>query len=378
MVSFLQVRDARQEYADIAALCLWKIWGDNVDLEQPHAKPARRAADRRTAIPPSEVPTPQEITATLAGDAGVRPTLELRLGGKGDNWLHVLHRQAKQDVFLVCNQNHQGAVKQFKFRATAQGEPECWDAMRNTITTLPFQRIAMRNTGQFALTMEPLESVLIVFQPKRVARPMRIEPGTKPVREPIVSGLAILDPTRPKPPAAKIKSLTKVDLAGASGYGFPKAIPAAGSPPGVRYFRQTITIPADRNVTQACFLLTADNAFDVYVNGANVGNGNEWKQLRVRRSSHSIFKRVQMLAIAAINGGQVPNPAGLLGRFIIDFDQGPPLTGTTDKTWKTSRHEKDWNGARLDDSTWGGQPKRSPTWATALGDHLGDLQAAAR
>ena len=35
------------------------------------------------------------------------------------------------------------------------------------------------------MTLEPLETVLLVFQPEKIARPPRIEPDTKPIREPI-------------------------------------------------------------------------------------------------------------------------------------------------------------------------------------------------
>ena len=36
-------------------------------------------------------PTPEQLQQVMAGDAGVRPTLEV-LAGATDHWLHVLHR----------------------------------------------------------------------------------------------------------------------------------------------------------------------------------------------------------------------------------------------------------------------------------------------
>ena len=97
----------------------------------------------------TEKPTSAELQQVLA-DAGVRPGLEV-LAGETGGWLHVLHRvKAGQDVFLVCNQNHQGAARQFKFRATAAGEPECWDAVRNEVTSIPFQRSRRQRRGVFA------------------------------------------------------------------------------------------------------------------------------------------------------------------------------------------------------------------------------------
>ena len=80
----------------------------------------------------------------------------------------------------------QGAARQFTFRATAAGVPECWDAMRNEITACPFRRMDAEHGGILA-DLEPLETVLLVFQPEKIARPMRIEPGTKPIRAPVPS-----------------------------------------------------------------------------------------------------------------------------------------------------------------------------------------------
>ena len=60
-----------------------------------------------------------------------------------------------------------------------------------------------------------------------------------------------------------------------------------------------------------------------------------------------------VLAIAATNTWDRPNPAGLIGRFTINFERGPPLTGTIDKSWKTSQRPADgWKGPGLDDSAW--------------------------
>ena len=138
--------------ADIAALRR-AIWGDDAKPGLTACK--TNAAGGRSYLL-SQTPTPEEVTQALA-DAGVHPTLEV-LEGKTDGWLHVLHRvKAGRDVFFVANQNHQGAARTFKFRATAAGEPEFWDAMRNEITAIPFQRIGDRQV-EFSLTLEPLET----------------------------------------------------------------------------------------------------------------------------------------------------------------------------------------------------------------------------
>ena len=308
--------------ADIAAFAR--------DLGRQRASPADGLQDqpgRRTLVPAlRRSPTPQEITATLAGDAGVHPTLEVLEGKRQRLAARAAPRRRRgRDVFFVCNQNHQGAARQFRFRATAAGEPECWDAMRNEITAVPFQRIDA-GTVEFSLTMEPLESMLMVFQSKRVVRPMRIEPGTRPLREPIVLACD-LNPTRPEPLAAKTKPLTKADLAGGKWIWFPEGNPAAGAPPAsTTSAKRLLSLPIGRSRRPAsCSQPTTPTI--LYVNGNPVGNGDDWKQLRVLEFTQHLQTGPNVLAIAAINGGQSPNPAGLLGRFIVDFEQGPPLTG---------------------------------------------------
>ena len=59
------------------------------------------------------------------------------------------------------------------------------------------------------------------------------------------------------------------------------------------------------------------------------------------------------LAIAAVNGGDKPNPAGLIGRLSITFDSGATLLERVGKTWKCSSKTSDgWPQAGFDDTTW--------------------------
>ena len=335
-----------REAKDIAALRA-TVWGNSA---APALKRCRaNAAGGRSYLLP-EKPTAQELQQVLA-DAGIRPTLEV-LAGETSGWLHVLHREkAGQDIFLVCNQNHQGAARQFKFRAMATGEPECWDAMRNEVAAIPFQRMG-QNTVEFSLSLEPLESVLIVFQPKGQLRSPRIDANMKPLRKPIVVARDP-NPTPPEPVAKKLNLQSDLSFAGCKWVWFPEGNPAAGVPAGTRFFRQTVTIPADRKVKQARFLLTADNSFECYVNGKQVGTGGAFNQVFSVDMTNQVQPGLNVLAVAATNGTDKPNPAGLIGRYVIEFEQGPPLEGRIDKTWKTSRQGKEgWTDLKFDTTGW--------------------------
>ena len=164
---------------DIAQLCA-DIWG-TATPSLTRCKTSK--AGGRSYFLPAK-PTREEIQKVLTGDAGIHPTLEVK-AGETSNWLHILHRQKDQrDVFFVCNQNHLGEARKFTLTLTAQGEPECWDPMRNEITAIPYRRLGA-NAVEVDLTLEPSESVLLVFAAAKRQLPPR-DATAKPAIEPLV------------------------------------------------------------------------------------------------------------------------------------------------------------------------------------------------
>lgn len=97
-------------------------------------------------------------------------------------------------MFLICNQNLAGGARSFTFRCAAEGVPESWDAMRQELTALPFTRSGPRHVD-LTLTLEPCESVLVVFQKEGRGLPMRRQPGDQPIRKiPVVRDAAPASP----------------------------------------------------------------------------------------------------------------------------------------------------------------------------------------
>jgi hypothetical protein len=242
--------------ADIAALRR-AIWGND-------AKPGAMACNQNVAGGKAyllaETPTAAEVTKAIAGDANVRPSLEV-LEGKTDGWLHVLHRvKDGRDVMFVANQNHLGAARTFKFRARAAGVPELWDAMRNEITAIPYHDSGDKSGApqvEFSLSLEPLETALLVFQPTKTARPMRIEAGTKVIREAIAIARDPNPPVKPLVPEPKGRPLTLG--------------PVKAADP----FRGRATIPADVDLARCRVYLEMeglpDDSAAVKVNGVSAG-----------------------------------------------------------------------------------------------------------
>ena len=62
-------------------------------------------------------------------------------------------------------------------------------------------------------------------------------------------------------------------LEGAQWIWFPEGDPAKDAPVGVRFFRQTVALPADRRITSAAFVGTADNTIELAINGHKAGEG---------------------------------------------------------------------------------------------------------
>ena len=198
--------------ADIAAL-REAIWGAAAPgLTACKTNPA---GGRSYLLP--DKPTPEQLQQVLAGDAGIHPTLEV-IEGKTDNWLHVLHRVKEgRDVFFVANQNHLGAPRAFRFRVTAKGDPECWDPMRNEITTPRSHRLGPDQV-EIDLTLAPLEALLLVFRDGSNKPPARLEADTRaattlPVTHVASPGVPAPVPIAGKQPftASPVKAATPYD-----------------------------------------------------------------------------------------------------------------------------------------------------------------------
>ncbi len=318
------------------------VWGADAKagLDAQKTNPA----GGRSYLVPGNV-TPEQIQQVLGKDAQVTPTLQV---AKGDtnHWLHVLHRQKSgQDVFLVCNQDIQNGAKQFTFRVKAKGQPERWDAMRNEITTPSFKRINA-DTVDVSITLEQMESVLLVFRTDNQAHPMRLDTAAKPRLAPIAV-------TRTNTvQSAQVGS----SLFGCSWVWFPEGNPRAEAPAGTRWFKKEITIPENAKITQAAFLLSADNVYELFVNGKSAGKSaggaEDWRKPGTLDISKLLKSGQNVFTIAATNlkSGNA-NPAGLIGRYTISVENGKPIVGWIDKTWMATNAE---------------QPDASAIWVAAL------------
>jgi len=346
--------------AEIVALCE-AIWGKG----EPGLKIKRQSEGGGRSYLLPEKPTPEDLKKVLAGDAGVPPVLEV-LEGETSNWVHVLHRvKGGRDVFLICNQNHQGAARKFKFRATTKGVPEWWDAMRNEISALPC-KLTDPQAGEFEITLEPSESALVVFSLEGKARPQRIE-ALKPLRAAIeVVRQPITGPQWPsRPPetedkgsgALSVKAPDPVaSLANCSWLWFPGENARTAAPVGTRFFRREVTLDG-RKIKDAKFVLSCDNEFTLFVGGKEAGkddaDGDSWQRPQTIDIAKLLKPGANAFAVVARNLSDKPNPAGLIGKLTVTFDSGDPLILAVDKSWRASKEgPAGWKDAGFNDKSW--------------------------
>ena len=151
----------------------------------------------------------------------------------------------------------------------------------------------------------------------------------------------------------------KLDFEGASWIWYPEGNPAQSAPAGRRYFRRTFDLPQGRKITKAMMLLTVDDGFTLYVNGRpvfqSIGVPDDWKSHKEIDVTQELVSGGNTLGIAAINekNPNGDNPAGVLGKLVVEMEGQPPLVVVTDKQWKASDKKREtWAKGDLAANEW--------------------------
>lgn len=148
--------------------------------------------------------------------------------------------------------------------------------------------------------------------------------------------------------------------------------PAASAPVGKRYFRRVVDLKNDAQVATARVLMTADNAFTLFVNGTEAGDGGNFHETYSLDVASLLKPGANVLAVAAENGGETPNPAGLIGTLIVKFRDGREFQVPTDRSWQTAtKADGDWTTA-ADAAGWTAAMELGPR-GMAPWRHRGEL-----
>ncbi|MCC6491653.1 MAG: HEAT repeat domain-containing protein [Pirellulales bacterium] len=120
------------------------------------------------------------------------------------------------------------------------------------------------------------------------------------------------------------------------------------APIGDCYFRRSFDL---KDVEEAQVHITADNQWELFVNGQPVAKGVDWRQMQIHDVTKLLHNGRNTVAIRVAN--TEPGAAGLAARVIVKQTGGTFEGFSTDGTWKTSvRQFQGWTLPQFNDADW--------------------------
>lgn len=114
---------------------------------------------------------------------------------------------------------------------------------------------------------------------------------------------------------------------------YPQGEPAHAAALASVRFRREFVIPSDAVLKSARLEMTADNAFKAEINGTPVLEGGNFHQVFAADVTPALQPGTNLLTVAADNGGDSPNPAGLIGALRLEFSGRSHQIIITDDRW---------------------------------------------
>src|SRR5262249_7703677 len=142
----------------------------------------------------------------------------------------------------------------------------------------------------------------------------------------LAAALALLDSLSPNVPAQG-KGAGNVQW-----IWFDEGDPVTNVPASTRYFRRVFTIDRDvqKPVDEAALDIPAATAYRVWVNGAEVGSGNDWKTVKRYDVQKHLKHGKNVIAVECKN---TAGPAGLLVRLGYVPNGLSKTAVVSDKDW---------------------------------------------
>ena len=130
------------------------------------------------------------------------------------------------------------------------------------------------------------------------------------------------------------------------------AAAAQGAPQETVYFRKTAMLEQRPRWALATF--TADNSFELFVNGRKLAGSDNWFTPVLVEIAGALAVGTNVISVKATNGGESSNPAGLIGEITLLAPDGSRVgTIATDDSWHFAADAPpDWNRPDFDDSAW--------------------------
>jgi putative heme-binding domain-containing protein len=133
---------------------------------------------------------------------------------------------------------------------------------------------------------------------------------------------------------------------------FNEGDPLTEAPIATRYFRKSFTInrPVPKPVEEASLEITADNRYTVWINGHNVGSGDDWSRMDRYDVQKHLVNGKNVIAVEAGNDG---GPAGLVVRLTYAPSARPKTVLVSDGTWKSAQSaDEGWQKVDFNDGKW--------------------------
>jgi hypothetical protein len=134
---------------------------------------------------------------------------------------------------------------------------------------------------------------------------------------------------------------------------YPEGNPAGSAPVGTRYFKRIIRVDAQKVLESATAALSADNAFTLWINGKKVSEGDNFNVTVTTPIASFLRPGDNIIAVAAANGGDAPNPAGWIGAFELGYKDGSREVVKTDGKWSAGLAvEEGWERVAANPKDW--------------------------
>lgn len=124
------------------------------------------------------------------------------------------------------------------------------------------------------------------------------------------------------------------------------------APPQTIYLRRVWSL--EHAPDRAIATFTADNSFELTINGKALTKSDNWGTPVQVDATDFLTAGKNVVAVKAVNGGNAPNPAGVIGEiaaFGADGKQSAMLS--TDDSWRVSEADAaGWLKPEFDDASW--------------------------
>ncbi|MCX6899508.1 MAG: glycosyl hydrolase [Verrucomicrobia bacterium] len=211
---------------------------------------------------------------------------------------------------------------------------------RDTMTPVLLRKVKeLVEVGAMVIGPRPLKSPSLSGYPKcddevrSIAGELWGDCDGRTIKEHRVGkGRIVCEPRR----QADTSQETKNPLEHAKWIWHKEAKPGMNAPVGRRVFRRTVMLETTAQIESARVFMTADNSFELTVNGRNAGSGDNFHDLRELDVAQMLKPGANELVVIAENGGDAPNPAGLIGALVIKFRDGRVLELPTNRQWQSA------------------------------------------